>query len=146
VKPSSCAVRITKRLPIDDAELRIVDGFAILGFDDLTHAPNLRRSTRVLDAGDNPHCQRLAVNTGQQPRRRILNRVKPLNHCARWVSFIQAGGASRMPVPCGSNFGTRRLPGLPRTTLVPRLIWVPFPSPTPPRRCGRRRPAWPPRR
>jgi hypothetical protein len=64
-------------------QIRIVDGVAILGFDDLTRAPNLRRSTRVLDAGDNPHCQHLAVCTGQQAWRRILYRVKPLRSLRR---------------------------------------------------------------
>jgi hypothetical protein len=39
---------------------------AILDFDDP------RRSTHVLDAGDNPHCQHLAVSSGRQAQRRTF--------------------------------------------------------------------------
>ena len=79
VKPSSPAVRIMMNAcRLTMPQIRIVDGV-----DDLTRAPNLRRSTRVLDAGDNPRCQHLAVCTGQQTWRRILYRVRPLRSLRR---------------------------------------------------------------
>ena len=41
-----------------------------------THAPILRRSTRMLDAGDNPHCQHRQYRSAGPAA--ILYRAKPL--------------------------------------------------------------------
>jgi hypothetical protein len=61
----ACSADHDERLQIDDA---------ILDFDDLT----ARRSTRVLDAGDNPHCQHLASVPVGRHGGALLYRVKPL--------------------------------------------------------------------
>jgi hypothetical protein len=113
---------------------------AILDFDD----PDPRRSTRVLDAGDNPHCQHLAISSGPQARRRTFVPRKTTAFAAfhptrqagrRGCQFPAARtlvrGACR---DCRITFSPAR------RGLVPSLVWVPCPSGTPPRRCGRQRP------
>jgi hypothetical protein len=105
----ACSADHDERLQIDDA---------ILDFDDP------RRSTHVLDAVDNPHCQHLAVSSGRQAQRRTfaprkttaLYRVKPL----RSLRFIRPGrrggedaNSPRLELGYAALAGTAELPSVP---------------------------------
>jgi len=126
----ACSADHDERLQIDDA---------ILDFDDLT----ARRSTRVLDAGDNPHCQHLAVSSGRQARRRTFVPRKTIALAAFHLTRQAGRRGCQFPAARTLVRGTcrdcRTTFSPARRGLVPSLVWIPCPSGTPPRRCGRRR-------
>ena len=116
----ACSADHDERLQIDDA---------ILDFDDLTP----RRSTRVLDAGDNPHRQHLAVSSGRQARRRTFVPRKTTALAA--FHPTRQGGRRGCQFPAARTWvrGAWRTPSRQRSAIVTQQCHNPTAALVPPR-------------